>query len=550
VHQSASRGHEQRGDRVDGLREVQARGEGHRGVGEERQALGCGRRLLEGLSPLERLGEGIRQRLHEARLGVLVELATRREGQAEQAQAVLADDQRHDVEHPVAVVHLSQDGEPLGHLREVAQQERLPAVERDRTRQVRTQRDLDEALRPRGSRAVHVHRAQDLTVHHEDHRSQGAEGLGRVPGDDCGDLLLRLSAHEVAVDALQQGQPVGRDPQRGQRGDLVGQDADERPDPRHLDAGRPRPQLVHQGPHVPAPEGPVQRRGLQRQQSRSPRVPIGFGERRQVPLPGVCCRRRQRQDKIGFLVTSRRGLDRLPLDRRPSTGEVVGDRLDERLAGDERVRSTAGALEGQLADDVVDVPLRLEQQVRRHRSQPHGERRLGRLLIGPRCEQRLDVEDPVPRPSTVPPSSAQTTFPGPSGTGRTPQALLRDATSDSPRPVIASVLCTGMTGMCRPVSCTSTRTHCSVQDARTAIGPPPCNCAFVTSSVITNSASATTSGGVGTGAERTNERARAAASGSVFNPSSPGGIPPPEHLQRQPPRSVWRMPARRGQSVS
>ena len=97
---------EQRSDRVDGLLEVQARGQGHRGVGEERQPLGRCRRLLGGLGPLERLGQGVREGLHEPRLGVLVELATRREAQAEQPEAVLADDQRHDVQHPVAVVDL------------------------------------------------------------------------------------------------------------------------------------------------------------------------------------------------------------------------------------------------------------------------------------------------------------------------------------------------------------------------------------------------------------------------------------------------------------
>ena len=179
--------------------------------------------------------------------------------------------------------------------------------------------------------------------------------------------------------------------------------------------------------------------------------------------------------------------------------EAVDDGADElgqlgRHAAARRRRAAVGGgrLERELAHEVVDVGLGLEQQVGRHRAQLDGVQRLdaaGRGRLGRRVRAAGRGPSAPSRPS-----SAQTTLP-PRSSSSTPHERVSASTSASPRPVMATLLRRTGTGRSAPRSATSRRTPSGSSRRRRRTGGPPWSRAFVTSSVTTSAASSATPAG-------------------------------------------------------
>jgi hypothetical protein len=136
----------------------------------------------------------------------------------------------------------------------------------------------------------------------------------------------------------------------------------------------------------------VDRRGLEREQPCAAGVPVRLVEGEQVPLPGLGGAGREVQRQVRHGEAAAGCGQGLLLDLRPRDGEVLHHRLHEPVEPGRPGLRLVGGGEHELAHEVVDVGLRLEQEVGRHVAELDGEPLGGLRAVLPFAQHAREVE--------------------------------------------------------------------------------------------------------------------------------------------------------------
>ena len=164
---------------------------------------------------------------------------------------------------------------------------------------------------------------------HQHRAARGSERLEPLANDDGGDLVDRGRAGQGGSRRLQPRAAVGDLTSGRDRLELGEQPLFEGLQGWRFLPRRDGAELSDERLHIPASEGAVLRRCLQREQARGSRIAVRFIQRREVGVASRGRRDRQREAEVGSWRADIGRRQRLTLDGIPRVGEAVHDGLDE-----------------------------------------------------------------------------------------------------------------------------------------------------------------------------------------------------------------------------